>query len=238
MSSSATATAATGWFRLGVLGLPLAGVLHLLAYLIPFPFSGDGAGTAAEMAALAQAVTAGTWFAAMLSPVVGLAVLMLGMIALAYDLATTRGRAWSTVGLAMGIVAIGLYLPFRGILAYAMPAAGRVYLDGTAGGMDIMRSIGAAGFNPITLGASFLLWASFVAFGVAVGRSRTLPGWAAVLVAVDGFLLHGPLFGVRVAGVPVINILGAVLLTVGGTQIAARVLRETPSNDLGASLSR
>lgn len=238
MSSSATATAATGWFRLGVLGLPLAGALHALGYLLPLPGPGDGAGTAAEMAALAQAVTSNTWFAAMLLPVVGLALLMLGMIALAYDLAATRGSAWSTVGLAMGILAIGLYMPFRGILAYAIPVAGRLYLDGSAGGTEIMRSMGFAGFNPITIGASILLWASFVAFGVAVWRSRTLPGWAAVLVAVDGLLLHGPLFGVRVAGVPVINILGAVLLTVGGTQIAARVLRETPSNDLGASLAR
>lgn len=236
MSSTATASATTGWFRFGVIGLPLAGALHALSYVLPLPGPGTEAG--ADPTALAHAFTSASWFVGMLSPVVGLALLMLGMIALASHVAGTRGSAWATAGLAIGILGIALYLPFRGILAYAMPAAARAYLDGSAGAMDMLRAIGASGFNPITIGSTFLLWASFVAFGVAVWRSQTLPRWAAVLVAIDGLLLHGPLFGIRVAGLPVISILGAVLLTLGGAQIAVRVLRETPSSDPGGSRSR
>lgn len=118
-------------------------------------------------------------------------------------------------------------MPSRGVLAYALPAWGRLYLEGQQNGMDM--AMATAAYGPITIGAHFLYWIGFIALGVAVWRSvEGLSRWAGVLLALYGPLMHGPLFVVRIGGLPIVSILGAVLLVLGGVLVARAVLRRDP----------
>jgi hypothetical protein len=209
---------ATNLIRVGILALPLAGLLTLVSllgrYNTPDPRVDP------ELAARA-ATSSGFFVSQFVGTVIGLTLLIFGILALTAYLAKTRGRGLALAGMVLSIFVIALILSAAGVLAYALPVIGRAYLNGQQDVIGIVDAIfrGPAGkiFMPV-----FLLYsAGFILFGVAIWRSGVLPKVAAISVG-----LHAPLFAGYIRPQPSpTTIVGALLFILGSGMITLTVFR-------------
>jgi hypothetical protein len=109
-----------------------------------------------------------------------------------------------------------------GAAAFAQPAIGRMYLAGqTTQAMALQDDIYGVPLAATAFPAVLLLAIGLVLFGVAVARSRSLPRWAGILLAISG-----PLFAiVGVALADVVQSIGAVGLIASTAWIARSAQR-------------
>jgi hypothetical protein len=147
-----------------------------------------------QFAAWSRYVTTPEFLAShLIASILGAAIGIIGMVALAVFLAG-RGRPRAAVwGLVIGVIANTLLTAVFGIAAFAQPAIGRDDLAGHATAAHAMYYAAAQG-NWLVITAvtgAALLAASLVIFGAAAARTRPLPRLAGVGVAVGG-----PLFAV------------------------------------------
>ena len=208
--------------RLGLLALPLAGLLTLLATIASTAFF-DFSDTAVDPEEVAQAYSSSGYFLSQFAGyVLGLTLLTLGVFALTVYLSDIRGERWTLGAMVLSILGIGLLLSHYGLRAYAVPALGGAYLCGEQGAVEMANAIFGDPTRSVFY-AAFLLYAvGFILFGFAVWGSGTLPQWAGVLLALHAPLLSAPL-------PDVFSVLGALLLLVGGGWVALTVLRRPPA---------
>jgi hypothetical protein len=201
--------------RLGVLALPLAGLLSLVGLFSPFrafePFVASGDPQVY--------LTSGFFVSQLVGTILALTLFIFGVVSLFAYLANRSGRALALAAMVVSIVGIALGLSGSGIAAYTLPALGEAHLGGqeeTA--ITIGASISAGPWG--TMSTAFFLFysAGFILFGIAIWRSGVLPRWAGVLVAVHAPLISGPFSSVG-------SVLGALMAVVGGGWIALNVLR-------------
>jgi hypothetical protein len=200
----------------GVWTLPLAGLLWIGTILLRGPVP-DPSGDATTFA---RTVASTSYLAAWLGIIAALVLVFFGIFAL-YAHFADGARRLALAAMVLSVAGAGLVLPLFGIFGFAYPALGEAYLEGQTGVVDV-----AAGFfgGPLILlyaTVSGLLYSTgFIAFGVAIWRSRILPKWSAVPFALSAPLLAFPLTFT-------LEVLGAVLLAVSGTVIALGVRRQT-----------
>jgi hypothetical protein len=214
--------------RLGLLSLPLAGLLLMWAAIATsafFDFS--DAGVAPEEVARAS-TSLGYFLSQFLGYVVGLTLLAVGVFALTVYLSEIRRERWTLVAMVMSVLGIGLLLSHYGLSTYTLPVLGKAYLDGVQNALVLANTILLDGLTRSVLYVAFSLYsAGFILFGFGVWSSGALPKWAGVLLA-----LHAPLF---TAPLPdLFSVLGALLLLVGGGWITFAVLRRPPARGAGA----
>lgn len=210
-----------GLIRLGILALPLAGLLSLGGALGGL----SGPDPDVDPRGAAQTVsTTGYFLSQFVGNVLGVTLAIFGVLALFAYLANTRIERMASWAMVLCILGFGLLLSFLGLPTYAIPAIGQEYLNGQQNAIQIADAIfGGTLFVIISL-SSLLYFVGFVLFGVAIWRSETLPRWAGVLLAVAGLLLAVP------ANLPFVEVLGSILLIAAGGWIALVVLRQpTPS---------
>jgi hypothetical protein len=125
--------------------------------------------------------------------ILGGAIGVLGMIALAVVLANRGSVRLTLWALPIGVVANTLLTALFGIAAWAQPAIGRLYLAGQHAQANALYYDAAQPASLVAVGlvGVVLLAASVVLFGVAVAQSGWLPRWAGV-----GFAISGPLFAI------------------------------------------
>ena len=208
--------------RLGLLALPLAGLLAVWATIAGSTYFGfpDG-GIDPEEAA--QAYDSLSYFLSQFAGyILSLALLTLGVFALTVYLAEVRGERWTLGAMILSILGIGLLLSIYGLRTYAVPALGGAYLSGQLNAIEMANTI--FGYPTATIFyVAFLLYsAGFILFGFAVWGSGTLPKWAGILLAIHAPLFSGPL-------PDLISVLGALLLLAGGGWVAWGVLRRPPA---------
>lgn len=211
----------TGLIHLGILALPLAGLLSLVGALGGLD-SGD---PDVDPRGAAQAVvTTGYFLSQFVGNVLGVTLAIFGVIALFAYLANTRVRRMASWAMVLCILGFGLLLSFLGLPTYAVPAIGQEYLNGQQNAIQIGDALFSGSLFALVILSSLLYFIGFVLFGVAIWRSETLPKWSGVLLAVAGLFLAVP------ADLPAASILGSVLLIIAGGWIALGVLRQpTPA---------
>jgi hypothetical protein len=207
-----------GLIRLGVLALPLAGLLALVGLYSSFQLGTGGILATGDNQAI---VSSGYFVSDLVGNGLALTLLIFGVVALYAYLANTSVRALALGAMVLSIFGIALQLTQLGVFAYTIPALSRSFLNGHQESIRILDYIFAGPFRIIVTLALLLYLAGFILWGVAIWRSGVLPKWAGVLVA-----LHAPLliFGpVSVVG----PLVGAVSALVGGGWIALSVLRSS-----------
>ena len=208
-----------GVIRLGVLALPLAGLLALVGLYSSFQLGTGGILATGDNQAI---VSGGYYVSQLLGNALALTILIFGLIALYAYLADSRVSGLAFVAMVLSIFGIALQLIGLGVFAFAIPALSRSFLDGHSESISILDYIFEGPFRIVVILALLLYVAGFILWGVATWRSRVLPKWAGVLVAVHApLLVFGPL---SVLG-PVV---GALLALVGGGWIALSVLQSSP----------
>ncbi len=211
MSSQYTA----GLVRVGILTLPIAGLLKLAGQFGTF----NSVGLSVPDREAAEVVSGTGFFvgefAGSVLPVI---LTLFGVIALFAYLVNTPAGRWSTAALVASILGLALILPALGVLNYAFPAIGRAYLAGQGDAFGIADAFFRLPWLAIFFPA-ILYPVGTILFGIGIWRSGTLPRWAGVLYAVSGLFFAFPL------PIHILRVVGAVVLVISGGVIAFGIHR-------------
>ena len=211
--------------RLGVLALPLAGLLALVGLYSSFQLGTGGILATGDNRAI---VSGGYYVSQLLGNALALTLLIFGVMALYVYLANSGVKTMALGAMVLSIFGIAFQLIALGVFAFAIPALSRSFLEGNQESINISDYIFEGPFRIVVTLALLLYLAGFILWGVAIWRSGVLPKWAGVLVAVHAPLLFlGPFSGVLL-------VVGALLMLVGGGWIALGVLRGPPQMEAEA----
>jgi O-antigen/teichoic acid export membrane protein len=210
-----------GWIRIGLLALPVYGLLTFWATLESQPDQTK------NPEAWARFVSSTAHLLTHLFGSIGGAILaILGVFALGAYLARSRAGGMGLAAMVMAVVGHALFLSVVGLSAFATPAIARAYL---AGMQNVMRlQFGSAQTATFGLGILLLLVGN-VLLGVAVWRSGTLPKWAGAIWAASALMFYvlGAVLAMATTGSSLLTQpLAAVLMVVSGGWIAWSVLRQ------------
>lgn len=95
-----------------------------------------------------------------------------------------RASFW---GMTLSILGNGLFLPFAGLFAFAMPIVGKLYLAGNADALEVASlALGPGTGFAYLIASAFALTAGGILFAIAMWKSD-LPRWLAVIYVVQAF---------------------------------------------------
>ena len=222
----------TRWIGIGLLGLPLYGVLTFFSSLDPQPDPNT------HYDAWARYVTTDSYVLTHLFlSDLGLILAIFGTFALGAYLATSRAGRMGLV--AMAITAFGslLFLLVGGVSTFSSPEQGHMHLQGIEGYRE-MPTILAQSAMMATFAASFLLMlVGNALLGAAVWRSGRLPKWAGALwVAGSALPVLGMLYALlpmAADATPATVPAGMVLVAIGGAWMAWSVLSRPSTAAVG-----
>jgi hypothetical protein len=205
------------WVRIGLLTLPLYGLLTLWTTFIHQPDPN------ADFEVYARYVSATNYLVDHLfGSILGVMLAIFGAVALSVYLSSRRSALTAMV---LSIAGHALTLTLFGMSTFATPAIGRAYLEGQQNIIEVNQDILGTPVIVTALLGGLLYSAGTILFGVAVWRSATLPKWAGVLYAPTGLLIS--LVGL-IQGQA--QTLGSLLIIIGGGWIAWSVMRR-PSTE-------
>lgn len=214
----------TRWIGIGLLGLPLYGVLTFFSSLDPQPDPNT------HYDAWARYVTTDSYVLTHLFlSDLGLILAIFGTFALGAYLARSRAGRMGLAAMAVAVFGSLLFLMVGGVSTFSVPEQGQMHLQGIEGYRQ-MPTILAQTVMMATFAVSFLLMlVGNVLLGVAVWRSGTLPKWAGALwVAGSALPVLGMLYALLPIGAdatPATVPVGMVLLVISGAWMAYSVLR-------------
>ena len=226
------ATNVTRWMGIGLLGLPIYGVLTFFSSLNPQPDPNT------HYEAWARYVTTDFYLLKHLfASGLGLILVIFGTIALGAYLITSRAGRMGLVGMVITVFGTLLFLMIGGLSIFAVPKEGQAFLAGIEEYAKLPTILADTALLP-TMGVGVLLMlVGNVLLGVAVWRSGTLPKWAGALwVAGSALPLLGQIYIILPIGAnstPPTVPAGAVLLVIGGAWMALSVLSRPSAATVG-----
>lgn len=174
-------------FRLSAVALVVAGIFFVV-YPALRPFSDEASLEGALAFASAR------WLAAHMLAMVAFTLVGLGMLGLHASLRSAVAERLGYRALVLGLVGIGLTLPFYGGEAYGLHAIGREAVrQGAASLLGLAATVRSGAGLVFFLVGLLLLAAAAVTVAAAVWRSGTYSKWSGVPFAV-GFALYIPQF--------------------------------------------
>ena len=221
----------TRWIGIGLLGLPLYGVLTLWSSIEGQPDPNT------QLEAWARFVTTDQYVLGhVLGSILGLVFAIFGVFALGAYLATSRAGRLALVAVVMTVLGAALFLPLQGVATFSAPEEGQAVLAGLEEFValpDIFANtvMGLTGFAVIVL--SFV---GNILLGVAVWRSGVLPRWAGALWAAAHVLMYLSLvYGQTIgpASTPPTVPFGAAIVAISGAWMAFSVLRRPSAGTVG-----
>jgi hypothetical protein len=205
------------WVRVGLLALPVYGVLTLWTTFIHQPDPN------ADFEVYARYVSATNYLVDHLfGSILGVMLAIFGAVALGVYLWSRRS---ALLGMVTRIAGNALTLTIFGMSTFATPAVGRAYLEGQRNIIEVNQDILGTPVIVTALVSGLLYTVGTILFGVAVWRSTTLPKWAGVLYAPTGLLIS--ILGLAIGWT---QTLGSILIIAGGGWIAWSVMRR-PSTE-------
>ena len=214
----------TRWVGVGLLGLPLYGVMTFFSSLNPQPDPNT------HLEAWSRFVTTDSYVLKhLLLSDLGIVFAIFGTFALGAYLATSRAGRMGLWAMVITVFSSSLFLTIGGVTTFAAPEEGQAVLAGVEE-FESLPPIFANTVMMATFGVAVLLMlVGNVLLGVAVWRSGTLPRWAGALwVAGSALPLLGQIYIMLPIGAdstPPTVAIGAVLLVIGGAWMAYSVLR-------------
>ena len=214
----------TRWIAIGLLGLPLYGVLTFFSSLDPQPDPNT------HYEAWSRFVTTdGYVLKHLFLSLLGTIFAIFGTFALGAYLAGSRAGRMGLTAMVITVLGSALLLTWAGVSTFAAPVEGQAYLTGIEEYHELPTSL-AVTLQGATMVVSILLgFVGNVLLGVAVWRSGILPKWSGALWAAAPVLMY--IFGLVYAmtigaqATPPTVPAGAVLVAISGAWMAYSVLR-------------
>lgn len=212
------------WVRIGLLALPIYGVLTFLATLTHQPDMN------ADFGAYARYVSTTSYLVGhLVGSIFGTMLAIFGNFALGSYLAGGRAVRIALPAMVSSVAGHALILTIFGMSTFATPAVGRAYLEGQRGIVEVNQDILGVPLVITALLGGLLYSVGAVLFGFAIWRSGTLPRWAGTLYAPTGFLIS--IVGLMIGQAQTV---GTVLLIAASGWIAWSALRRPPAEMAGA----
>ena len=220
------------WMGIGLLGLPLYGVMTFFSSIDPQPDPNT------HYEAWSRFVTTDSYvikhlFLTLLGTIFGI----FGTFALGAYLTRSEAGGMGLWAMVITVLGYSLFLTWAGVSTFAAPIEGQAYLAGIEAYKELPTSL-AGTLQGLTVVVSILLaFVGNVLLGVAVWRSGILPKWSGALWAFAPVLMY--VFGMAYAltlgaqATPPTVPAGAVLLTIGGAWMASSVLRQPSTETIG-----
>src|SRR5918993_2866485 len=209
----------TRWIGIGLLGLPLYGVMTFFSSIDPQPDPNT------HYEAWARFVTTAGYalkhlFLTLLGTIFGI----FGSIALRAYLTRSRAGRMGLWAMVITVLGYSLFLTWAGVSTFAAPREGQAYLAGIEAYKELPIIL-AGTLQGLTVVTSIVLaFVGNVLLGVAVWRSGILPKWAGALWAFAPVLMYvfGLLYAMTIgaASTPPTVPAGAVLLAISGAGMA------------------
>jgi hypothetical protein len=223
-----SATTTLNWIRVGLLALPIYGVLTAWSTLDPQPDSSK------HPEAWARFVGSTSYLVDHIFGAIGGAVLaILGVFALGAYLANSRAGRMGLAAMVMTVVGHALSLVIGGVSTFASNALGRAYLAG----IEEVQQVEYPTAMMVIFGVAILLaLVGNVLLGVAVWRSGTLPKWAGALWVASALMFYvlGAVAGMLTTGASLpTQPVGGLLIAISGGWIAWSVLRRPSAGTVG-----
>jgi hypothetical protein len=179
--------------------------------------------TRADFAGFAEYVTTTEFLIShIIASIVGAAIGVLGLLALFTFLALRVRSRLAATGLALAVMGNVMITAGFGLAAFGQPAVGRLYLAGqTAEAVAIYTDMYGVPLTATAAAGILLLVAGVIALGIALARSRVLPGWVGIGMAV-GIVVFG-VIGVILADI--VQSIGAALLIASTLWLASAAWR-------------
>jgi hypothetical protein len=128
---------------------------------------------------------------------------------------TQKTNFWAMV---LSILGNGLFLPFAGVFAFAMPIVGKLYLAGEAGVLEVAaQTLGPGTGFAYLIASAFALTAGSVLFAMTMWR-QGLPRWLPIIYVIQAFCLS---FGASIAYA--FELTGGVLLLIFSLMFGLRM---------------
>ena len=224
----------TKWIGIGLLGLPLYGLLTFWSSLDPQPDPNT------HYEAWSRFVTTDHYVLShVLGSGLGLILAIFGTFALGTHLATSRAGRLGLVAMVITVFGTALFLMPMGVSTFAAPEEGQAYLAGIEEFAKLPSTFADIVFAATSLLVIVLLFVGNLLLGVAVWRSGTLPKWAGAIWAAAAVFMYplGIVYAVAVLGVqstPPTVLVGALLVVIGGGWMVWSVVRKPSSQVVGA----
>jgi len=209
----------TKWIAVGLLGLPLYGVLTFLASIDPQPDPNTHYEAWSRFA-----TTNGYVLKHLLLTTLGMIFGIFGTIALGAYLTRSRAGRMGLWAMVITVLGYSLFLPWAGTSTFAAPREGQAYLAGIEEFHELPITL-----QGLTVVASIVLaFVGNVLLGVALWRSGILPKWAGALWVFAPVLIY--IFGLVYAmtigaqATPPTVPAGALVLAISGAWLAWSVL--------------
>jgi hypothetical protein len=222
----------TRWIGVGLLGLPLYGVLTFFSSLDPQPDPNT------HYEAWSRFVTTNGWVLKHLfASDLGIIFVIFGTFALAAYLTRSRAGRLGLVAMVIAVFGHALFLLIGGVSTFATPVEGQAYLAGIEEYSKLPTSL-AVTAQTATFGVSILLgFVGNVLLGVAVWRSGILPRWSGALWAAAPVLMYvfGLVYAMTIGAnaTPPTVPAGAVLIVISGAWMAWSVLSRPSAETVG-----
>jgi hypothetical protein len=222
----------TRWIGIGLLGLPLYGVLTFFSSLNPQP------DPSTQYEAWARFVTTnGYVLKHLFASDLGIIFVIFGTFALAAYLTRSRAGRLGLVAMVIAVFGHALFLLIGGVSTFATPVEGQAYLAGIEEYSKLPTSL-AVTAQTATFGVSILLgFVGNVLLGVAVWRSGILPRWSGALWAAAPVLMYvfGLVYAMTIGAnaTPPTVPAGAVLIVISGAWMAWSVLSRPSAETVG-----
>jgi len=158
------------WIRLGLLALPVYGLLTFWTTLDPQP------DPSTDYEASVRYVSTNYYVLShLLGSILGLVFAIFGVFALGAYLAKGRAGRLGLVAMVITVVGNALFLPLLGVSAFAAPQEGQAHLAGIEEFAQLDPGVAGAAQAATFLLVILLSFVGNVLLGVAVWRSGTLP---------------------------------------------------------------
>jgi hypothetical protein len=215
----------TKWIGIGLLGLPLYGVLTFWSSLDPQPDPNT------HYEAWSRFVTTNHYVLThVFGSILGLILAIFGTFALGAYLTRSRAGHMGLVAMVITVLGSALFLPGMWVSAFSAPEEGQAYLAGIEGLAELPTSSADIAFGATFLLVVVLLLVDNVLLGVAVWRSGTLPKGAGALWAAAPVIMYplGLVYEATIgsASTPPTVLVGALLIVIGGAWMVWSVLRQ------------
>ena len=226
-----TAPNTLNWIRLGLLALPVYGLLTFWSTLHPQPDQVN------DPEAWARFVSTTSYLVShLLGSTGGTILAIFGVFALGAYLARSRAGRMGLAAMVVTVAGHALLLVPAVLSTFATPAIGRAYLAGIE---DVMKVEFSPAMTVTFMLGLLLALVGNLLLGLAVWRSRTLPRWAGAIWAVSALVFYvlGVVLGQATTGASLpTQPVGALLMAASGGWIAWSALRRPSAEATGAAV--
>jgi len=201
--------------RWGALALLVSAILTLSGLLLRGPLIID----TSNAQAFAESVASPNNLIAEIFLPLSLVIQVFGFLGIYAHLESSATQKSAFWGMVFSILGNGLFLPFAGAFAFAMPAIGKLYLAVNTAVIQVAElTLGPGTGFAYLIASAFALIIGAILFAVAMWKTNNIPRWMPIIYVIQAFGLS---FGASIAYG--FEVTGGILLTVFSIMFALKV---------------